>query len=45
MLERQDFEQLRLRDPELESELRKSSPRDVKQLIAEADREAAAESG
>lgn len=39
VLERHDFERLRHRDPELESELRKSSPAYVKRLMEEADRE------
>ena len=45
VLERHHFEQLRLRDPDFESELRKSAPRDVKRMLAEADREVGQEPG
>ena len=40
VLERHDFEQLRHRDPDLEGELRKSSPDYVRRMMAEADRKA-----
>ena len=41
VLERHDFERLRHRDPELEAELRKSSPDYVRRMMVEADRQAA----
>ena len=41
VLERHDFEQLRLRDPEFEAELRRSSPGYVKEMMVEAEEHAA----